>query len=584
MKLGIMKTPSPTPSIPDTRPLRVAAYARVSTMNQVRRVDSSVDTQINHIRLRSDLEAQQSINGTGRGWKIVGEYREEGKSGKNTDRPELQRLLADVRDGKVDVVVVTKIDRITRSLIDFYNLWALFEEHKVDFIALNDNFETVTAAGRAMLKITLVFAELERERTSERTKEKIQARRAAGLWFGGSIPFGYRPHPTNKTTIMIDEECADLVRELFRRYLEGTSARALTRYLNQAGVVRPVRVNKHGDAVGGRPFTVQAILNMLSCRVYVAERAGDGGESIACNWTPIIERPLFDRVQARLAANSTKRPTGRPCGEKIYLLEGLLLCGACGAAMTRSHGTSWSGTKHYYYRCANKHRTAQTRCQARDVPVDAVEGFVLARLKAYALDRSAIDRAVAATNAGRDRELADIEAALSRKRGAYAAASKAVNGLVDAVEQDAVESGSGNGPALRARLREREVAAQALKLEVEDLAVRHAEAGRQVLEASTVEASYRDLPRMVDAAVARRDWLALRYLVPIFIDIVTWYEDVAKGERGRAVIRLYPVPEAVGGAYMAPEADQPGEPALNGGSPGCPVWLPSVDLNHGPDD
>ncbi len=159
----------------------------------------------------------------------------------------------------------------------------------------------------------------------------------------------------------------------------------------------------------------------------------------------------------------------------------------------------------------------------------------------------------------------------------------AVTGLVDAVEQDAVESGGRNGPALRARLRERELAAQALKLEVEDLEVRHAEMGQQVLDASRVEDSYRDLPRMIDVAVARKDWLALRYLIPVAIDTVTWHEDAAKGERGHAVIRLYPLPAGITGASPGPEKERPADPLI-GGSAGRPEWLPRHDSNMRPGD
>ena len=580
-----MKKPSPPSISPDINALRVAIYARVSTLNQVRRVDSSVDTQVSQVRLRAEYETQQALNGAGRGWQIIGEYREEGRSGKNTDRPELQRLLADIRAGKVDLVAVTKIDRITRSLIDFYDLWALFAKHQVDFVALNDHFETSTAGGRAMLKITLVFAELERERTSERTKEKIQSRRVAGLWFGGAIPFGYQPHPKDKTTLLVDEPSADIVRDAFVRYLEGESARGLTRRLNKAGVVRPLRQNKHGDETGGRPFTTQALLNMLSCQVYVAERRLGPEETIACNWPPIVDKSLFLRVQARLEANSTKRPTGRVCGGHVYLLEGLLFCGACGTAMTRTSGTSWSGASHYYYRCANKHRTAQTRCQVRDVPVEAVEGFVLDQVKAYALDPRAIDQAVAVANAGRDQELAKVQAALGKGRGAYASASSAVTGLVDAVERDAVESGGKNGPALRTRLRQREAAAQALKLEIEDLELKRDTLGQQILDASVVGEAYRQMPRMIDVARKGGAQEELRGLLAMAIDMIEWRENAANGQRGEAMIRLYPVPQGIRAGWPKPEKDQPSEPVpLNGGSLGCPEWLPSVDLNHGPDD
>lgn len=181
MSIHSIKKPIKAPDAP----IRVGAYARVSTTNQLLANDNSLDTQIQLIKSRVQYECGRAQDG--RPWELVAEYREEGKSAKNTDRPELKRLMADVAAGKLDVVCVTKIDRITRSLIDFYELWGTFEKHGTEFIALNDNFETRSATGKAMLKITLVFAELERERTAERTKEKVEQRRQQGMWFGSTL-------------------------------------------------------------------------------------------------------------------------------------------------------------------------------------------------------------------------------------------------------------------------------------------------------------------------------------------------------------------------------------------------------------
>jgi site-specific DNA recombinase len=141
-------------------PLRIASYARVSSTNQVLAHDSSVDTQLTLIRDRAKLEAHFRKSNGQRPWEIVEEYREEGRSGKDTDRPELSRLREAVQARKVDAVVVTKVDRITRSLLDFYSLTREFEEHDVEFISLGDNIDTSNAAGRAMIKLLLVFAEL----------------------------------------------------------------------------------------------------------------------------------------------------------------------------------------------------------------------------------------------------------------------------------------------------------------------------------------------------------------------------------------------------------------------------------------
>ena len=558
-------------------PLRVGAYARVSTQNQLLEHDSSLDTQFELIRKRAKYQTDAAKGSNARPWKVVGEYREEGRSGKNTDRPELQRLLTDIEAGKLDVVCVTKIDRITRSLTDFYKLWAAFDEHEVEFIALHDNFDTTGASGRAMLKITLVFAELERERTSERTKEKIQARRQQGLWFGGQVPLGYRVNPTNKTTLEVDEPVAKMVRrDFFEKYLELKSARSLARYLSRRDIKRPKRKTKTGEWIGGSHFTTQTVLNVLGNSVYVAKRQLDDGSTVDCSWKPLINPELFARVQALLAQNGVSRPTGRASADHVFLLEGLLRCGACGSMMTRASGTGRNGA-HYYYRCSRKHRTAAEACKTRDIPVAAVENFVLDQLKDYSVSKKTIIAAVREANQGRDVRLTALSEELAQARAAHLQVAKQVTKLVDALEGD-----GGSLDALKRRLQEREAEQAKLKIDIQDLETKKDTLERETLNAEVVAEGYRKLPTLIDEARRLKAHEDLRGLLQAVIDVVEWRPDPEDAKRGEALIQLFDLPQDFWSSTGA-EKKKPSDPLL-GGSLGCPTWLPDVDSNHGHGD
>ena len=535
--------------------LRVGAYARVSTTNQLLEFDSSIDTQIQKLRRRAQYENEQA-GADGQRWEIVEEYREEGRSGKNTDRPELQRLLKDVREGRLDAVVVVKIDRITRSLTDFYDLWNTFEEHNVEFTALDDKFDTTSATGRAMLKITLVFAELERERTSERTKEKIQSRRAAGLWFGGRVPFGYSPHATNKTTLEVDSVQAKQLRvEIFEKFLELGSARAVAKHLSRRGIKR-----------AKSPFTTQTVLNVLSDQRYVARREV-AGKTIVCEWPQLIDVKLFERVQSKLAANSVERPKRRGVNSRLFLLEGLLRCSACGSSMTRASGTGRNGA-HFYYRCSLRHRTASEGCKTRDVPASAVENFVIEQLMTLSIDEQALKTAVREANEGRDETLRGIDAELKKVNAALTLVGKTINGLLDGVE-----SGGREVPALVARLQKKQDEQGTLKSEQSDLQTRRQMLTQKMLDAEVVSEGYRKLPKLLQRAKKADAAEDLREVLREVVDVVEWAQDPESERKGEARIRLFELPRGFWSTDAVPESFRPSAPPLSG-SLGRQQWLP----------
>src|SRR3954467_12676297 len=240
--------------------VRCAIYTRVSTDQGLEQDFNSLDAQYDASQayIRSQAHA---------GWMLVrSKYDDGGFSGGNTDRPALQRLLDDVRGGKIDIIVVYKVDRLTRSLADFAKLVELFDEHKVSFVSVTQQFNTTTSMGRLTLNVLLSFAQFEREVTSERIRDKIAASKRKGLWVGGIVPLGYE---TKDRKIVVVEEEAERVRTIFRRYLELGSLNLLMADLRERGIVTKVRSLKTRRTVGGILFTRGPLAHLLRNRFYI---------------------------------------------------------------------------------------------------------------------------------------------------------------------------------------------------------------------------------------------------------------------------------------------------------------------------
>ena len=228
------------------KPVRCAIYTRVST-------DQGLEQDFNSLDAQYDASQSYIRSQAHAGWTLVrGKYDDGGFSGGNTDRPALQRLLEDVQSGKVDVIVVYKVDRLTRSLADFAKLVELFDKHNVSFVSVTQQFNTTTSMGRLTLNVLLSFAQFEREVTSERIRDKIAASKRKGLWVGGMAPLGY---DTKDRKITVNEAETDTVRTIFRSYLKLGSLNLLMADLRKQGIVSKIRTLKTGDTVGGIPFT-----------------------------------------------------------------------------------------------------------------------------------------------------------------------------------------------------------------------------------------------------------------------------------------------------------------------------------------
>ncbi|TNE87297.1 MAG: recombinase family protein [Deltaproteobacteria bacterium] len=364
--------------------MRVAIYTRVSTDIQAGREEGSLETQ--EARLRAYL--------TSRGDHVVaGVYREEGASGKSLDRPELQRLLRDVQGGQLDLIVVTRLDRLSRSLLDFFEVHALLEKHEVAFTSLNESFDTSTPLGRAMLKLVLVFAELEREQTADRTRQAMRARSERGLWNGGAPPLGYDSQGNGH--LDVNDEEARVVRLAFDRYCELRSAPKLAKWLNGEGYRQKRYVSRRKGPTGGKKFSAASVRIMLRNQLYLG-KITHKGDVFEGQHDPIVDTDVFDRVQAILDGNAVKKRGPQEGANYPFPLVGVLRC-SCGYAMS-SLSVRKPKRRYFYYECISKTKDPERPCEVKRVRAKALDEAALKVLRDAARSPEIVDAAVEEAN------------------------------------------------------------------------------------------------------------------------------------------------------------------------------------------
>jgi site-specific DNA recombinase len=293
--------------------LRCAIYTRKSTEHGLEQEFNSLDAQ------REACEAYIKSQ-TSQGWKVLSQhYDDPAYSGGNLDRPALKTLLADIEAGKIDVVVVYKIDRLTRSLADFAKLVEAFDARSISFVAVTQQFNTTTSMGRLTLNVLLSFAQFERELSSERVRDKIAASRRKGKWTGGTVPLGYEARDKK---LVINKSEAETVRTIFRLYLEFRSFSKLVAELDRRKLVTKRRDTKVAKYQGGIPFTYGPLAYFLKNRIYIGEMH-HGGKWFQGEHKAILDKQTFERVQDLLKFNTNGRrrkssTSGAPLQGKLY--------------------------------------------------------------------------------------------------------------------------------------------------------------------------------------------------------------------------------------------------------------------------
>jgi site-specific DNA recombinase len=315
--------------------VRCAIYTRKSTEHNLDLAFTSLDAQ------REACEAYIKSQ-AGEGWRLLPERHDDGGlSGASLDRPALQALLAEVRARRIDVVVVYKVDRLTRSLADFAKLIELFDAHAVSFVSVTQSFNTTSSMGRLTLNILLSFAQFEREVIGERVRDKIAASKRKGIWVGGPVPLGYAA--VAKRVVVMPAE-AETVRTIFTRYLELGSVQALAQDLDRRGIRSKERKLANGRIIGGGSFGVGALAYLLRNRFYIGEVVYRG-ETFRGDHEPILDPALFAAVQDRLSAQAVERRC-RIRGTPALLIGRLFE--EQGRRMTPAH-TNKNGVRYRYY-------------------------------------------------------------------------------------------------------------------------------------------------------------------------------------------------------------------------------------------
>jgi DNA invertase Pin-like site-specific DNA recombinase len=350
------------------RKTRCAIYTRKSS-------EEDLEMEFNSLDAQREAGVAYIQSQKHEGWILVGDrYDDGGFSGGSMERPALQRLLRDVECGVVDVVVVYKVDRLSRSLIDFARIVEVLDKQNVSFVSITQQFNTTTSMGRLTLNILLSFAQFEREVIGERIRDKFAASRARGMWMGGTPPLGY---DVVDRKLVINEKEAELVRLIFKRFLRVGSVTKLAQELRRAGHTTKSWTTQDGKHRAGKPIDKCAIYKVLANRVYLGEAVHKGtpypGEHEA-----IIDRATWDKVQAILAENTVARAN---CSrtQMPALLRGMIYAPG-GHAMTPSH-TRKAGKLYRHYVSTDAIRKGYSECAVRSVPAAEVEEAVVAQVR-----------------------------------------------------------------------------------------------------------------------------------------------------------------------------------------------------------
>jgi len=377
--------------------LKCAIYTRKSSEEGLEQAFNSLDAQ------REACEAYVSSQ-RHEGWQVLPElYDDGGYSGGNMERPALKRLLSDIDAGQVNVVIVYKVDRLTRALADFAKIVERFDAQGVSFVSVTQQFNTTSSMGRLTLNVLLSFAQFEREVTGERIRDKIAASKQKGMWMGGVPPMGYR---VQDRALVVEENGANLVRHIYTRYLELRCVRALKREIDQAGILTPRRISASGQQHGGQPFSRGHLHRILSDPVYLGITK-HRGKRYTGQHPAILDQDIWDRVQTLVEENRQggKNQLRLP---SVSFLNGKLF-DAQGIRLVPSHTQRHTRRYRYYVSHSIKKDLKHEHPEGVRIPAQELEQLVLETLRHWLGNQSSVLEATKA-------DPHQVEAVLSRAR------------------------------------------------------------------------------------------------------------------------------------------------------------------------
>jgi site-specific DNA recombinase len=344
---------------------RCAIYTRKSTEEGLDQAFNSLDAQREACEAYIKSQAHE-------GWKLIKTaYDDGGFSGGSMERPAVQRLMADLKQGLIDTVVVYKVDRLTRSLADFAKIVEVLDGHGASFVSVTQQFNTTTSMGRLTLNVLLSFAQFEREVTGERIRDKIAASKRRGMWMGGTVPFGY---DVKDRQLVANDIEAETVRRIFDRYLELRCVNLLVAELRREGVVSKVKISRRGNQSGGKPFERGALYHLLQNKVYLG-MVCHKGTAHPGQHPAIVSVDLWDSTQRVLTSNRVSRRSVR-LAERTHMLVGKVR-DSRGVAMVPVSTHKANGQRYRYYVSGDLVRGGQVDdVEIKRVPADEIERLV----------------------------------------------------------------------------------------------------------------------------------------------------------------------------------------------------------------
>ena len=387
----------------EKKTIRCAIYTRKST-------EEGLEQEFNSLHAQRESAEAFIASQKNEGWVCLpDQYDDGGFSGGTIERPALQRLLSDIESGRVDCVVVYKVDRLSRSLMDFSRIMQVFDARGCSFVSVTQQFNTTHSMGRLTLNILLSFAQFEREIISERTRDKIAAARRKGKWSGGKPLLGYDivSSPAGSKLVLNEDE-ARIVRGMFDLYLKHQALIPALTEVTERGWANKRWVTKKGVNRGGRPFDKGTLYKLLTNRTYTGV-VTYGGQVYLGEHPAILEAGVWERVRAILARN------GKTAGASVKnkygaLLRGLIHCSCCRCAMIHSYTVKSASKRYRYYVCLAAQKKGWHTCPSKSVPASEIEEFVVEQIKRIGRDPTLIEGTLRQVRSQLDKELADLQA------------------------------------------------------------------------------------------------------------------------------------------------------------------------------
>ena len=439
---------------------RCAIYTRKSTEEGLEQEFNSLDAQ--RESGEAYVKSQQH-----EGWECLPDrYDDGGFTGGNMERPALQRLIADIEAGNVDCVVVYKVDRLSRSLLDFARMMETFDRHRVAFVSVTQQFNTSTSMGRLVLNVLLSFAQFEREIISERTRDKIAAARRKGKWTGGMPLLGYDVDP-RRSTLIVNKEEARQVRAIFGLYLEHQSLITTVRELDGRGWTNKRWTTRKGHQRGGKPFSKTSLYKLLTNVTY-AGKLKYKAEVHPGEHDAILGDDVWQQTQLLLRRNGC---TGGAAVRNKFgaLLKGILHCAACNCAMSPTHSTKDGNKRYRYYLCTAAQKRGWETCPSKSIPAGQIERVIVDQIRAICRDPVLLDEKISQARKQGRSQVAVLESQRRELADELAHWNREIRSLIEQLPSDRDGMASDRLTDVREKIGEIELRAADVRAQIRTL-------------------------------------------------------------------------------------------------------------------